>query len=230
LYRIGLLIPSSNTVMEPNFYEMAPNGVTVHSARMRLIDFNQRDLLGMLDDVGRETELLASAGVDAIVYGCSTCSLVGGVNWETVLVQQIEFETGISVFTVNQAVVEALRRLEGGRIGVVTPYVYDLNKLEKAYLVAYGLEVVSCKGMELHDPRDISFVKEDAILSLVEQVAGDADILYISCTNLPVIQLIESIEALYGVPVVTSNQAAMWAALENMSHEKVVGYGKLFSL
>jgi len=91
LYRIGLLIPSSNTVMEPNFYEMAPNGVTVHSARMRLIDFNQRDLLGMLDDVGRETELLASAGVDAIVYGCSTCSLVGGVDWEAVLVQQIEF-------------------------------------------------------------------------------------------------------------------------------------------
>jgi maleate isomerase len=216
--------------MEPNFYEMAPKGVTIHSARMRLIDFTQRDLLGMLDDVGRETELLASAGVDNIVYGCSTCSLVGGIDWENVLVQQIEFDTGISVITVNQAVVEALRRLEGGNISVVTPYGYDLNKLEKAYLVAHGLDVISCKGMGLHDPRDICFVKEDAILNLVEQVAENADILYISCTNLPVTHLIESIEALYGVPVVTSNQAAMWAALENISHEKVLGYGKLFTL
>jgi maleate isomerase len=130
--------------MEPDFYKMTPPEVTVHSARMKLIDFNQRDLLDMLGDVGRETKLLASAGVDSIVYGCSTCSLVGGVDWENVLVQQIEFETGISVLTVNQAVVEALRRLGDGPVGVVTPYGYNLNKLEKAYLEAHGLEVAQC--------------------------------------------------------------------------------------
>jgi maleate isomerase len=195
--------------MEPDFYKMVPPGVTVHSARMRLIDFNEKELLGMLDDVGRETEYLASASVDVIVYGCSTCSLMGGIDWEDVLVQQIEFDTGISVLTVNQSVVKAIRRLGGRRISVVTPYGFRLNKLEKAYLEAYGLEVISCKGMGLHDPRDVCFVQEDAVLDLVEQVVEDADVLYISCTNLPVIQLIVRIEALYGIPVVTANQAAL---------------------
>jgi maleate isomerase len=196
---------------------------------MRLIDFNEKELLGMLDDVGRETEYLASAGVDVIVYGCSTCSLMGGIDWEHVLVQQIEFDTGISVLTVNQSVVKAIRRLGGGRISVVTPYGYRLNKLERSYLEAHGLEVMSCKGMGLHDPRDVCFVKEASVLTLVEEAVGGADILYISCTNLPVIQLIERIESLYGVPVVTANQAAMWAALEDKKHGRVEGYGRLFS-
>ncbi|MFH0850477.1 MAG: maleate cis-trans isomerase, partial [Candidatus Bathyarchaeota archaeon] len=119
---MGLLVPSSNVAMEPDFYRMAPREVSIHSARMMLTEFTQEALMKTLGDAQREAELLASANVDVIVYGCSTCALMGGVDWEQILVDQIEFNTGVRVVTVNQAMIEAIRALGGGRVGVVTPY------------------------------------------------------------------------------------------------------------
>ena len=182
----------------------------------------------MVDDVSRETELLANADVDVIIYGCSTCSLVGGLDWERVLVQQIEFESRIRVETVNQAVVKAFNYLGGGGIGVVTPYDDSLNRLEREYLESHGLNVVSCTGMGLHNPIDICNASEKEILNLASIAAEYADIIYLSCTNLPAVNLIERIESEYDVPVVTSNQAALWSALDGQDLEDVVGYGRLF--
>ena len=207
---------------------MAPKGVSIHSARMQLKDFTQKALLRMVDDVSRETELLSNANVDVIIYGCSTCSLVGGVDWENVLAQQIEFNSGKRVVTVNRAVVKAINRLGDGGVGVVTPYDHALNSLERDYLESIGLDVVSCIGMGLHNPEDIGNASEKEILSAVRIAIEYADILYLSCTNLPAVQLIEKIESEYTVPVVTGNQAALWSALEDQDLDRVVGYGRLF--
>lgn len=228
LYRIGLLVPSSNTTMEPDLYRMAPEGVSIHSARMRLLEFTSQALFKMADDAQREAELLASAGVDVIVFGCSTCSLIGGVDFEEFLIDQIRFNTGTRVFTANRAVVEALRSLGGGAIGVVTPYVERLNRLERKYLEAHGLRVSSMEGLGLRDVLEIGRTEEDAVLQLVERVAEGADIVYIGCTNLPVIRIIEEVEAEWGIPVVTSNQASLWMALQGSKMKGVEGYGKLF--
>ena len=207
---------------------MAPKGVSIHSARMQLKDFTQKALLRMVDDVSRETELLSNANVDVIIYGCSTCSLVGGVDWENVLAQQIEFNSGKRVVTVNRAVVKAINRLGDGGVGVVTPYDHALNSLERDYLESHGLDVVSCIGMGLLNPEDIGHASEKEILSAVRIAIEYADILYLSCTNLPAVQLIEKIESKYTVPVVTGNQAALWSALEDQDLDRVVGYGRLF--
>ena len=80
--RIGLLVPSSNTTMEPDFYAMAPGGVTVHTTRMRLSKVTPEALIQMAEDTERAAGLLADAGVEIIVYGCTTGSLVGGAEWE----------------------------------------------------------------------------------------------------------------------------------------------------
>ena len=218
-------MPSSNTIIEPDFYTTAPKGVTIHSARMKLLDFNPQALLNMINDVSREASYLASAEVNIMIYGCSTCSLLGGIDWEKVLVNQIMFETGIKVVTINQAVVEAIRRLRGRKIGVVTPYDENLNCLERDYLKANGITVSSCKGLGLHNPLDIAKVETDEILKIVDEVTPGCDTLYIGCTNLPVIHLIEGIESEFGLPVVTSNQAAIWYALRGF---KITGYGQLF--
>lgn len=214
--------------MEPELYQMAPKGVSIHSARMQLKDFTQKDLLRMVDDVSRETALLSNAKVDIIIYGCSTCSLVGGVDWEKVLAQQIEFDSGKRVVTVNRAVLKAINRLGDGGVGVVTPYDPALNILEREYLESHGLDVVSCIGMGLHNPEDISNATEKEILAAVKIAVEYADILYLSCTNLPAVQLIDKIESEYDVPVVTGNQAAFWSAIDDHDLDRVVGYGRLF--
>jgi maleate isomerase len=230
MYRIGLLVPSSNVAMEPDFYRMAPREVSIHSARMMLTEFTQEALMKTLGDAQREAELLASANVDVLVYGCSTCALVGGLDWEQVLVDQITFNTGVRLVTVNRAMIDALRALGGGRVGVVTPYTEKLNRLKRRYLEAHGLTVSGIKGLGLSDAFKIGAVKEEAIIPLVEQVAEGADILLISCTSISVINLIERIESQTGLPVVTSNQAGFWAALRESGIKAVDGYGSLMRL
>jgi maleate isomerase len=180
----------------------------------------------MINDVGREADLLASAGVDIIVYGCSSCSLIGGLDWEKILIEQMDFETGIRSITVNQAVVEAINSIGGGKVGVITPYDEKLCRLEKEYLESWGLGVTQSIGMGLHDPFEIANVGRDEVMGLVEEASVGCDVLYISCTNLPVIHLIDEIEASYGLPVITSNQAALWYALGD---REIAGYGQLFN-
>jgi maleate isomerase len=225
--RIGLLVPSSNTTMEPDFYAMAPMGVTVHTARMRLSQVTPEALIRMAEDTEGGAGLLADAGVDIIVYGCTTGSLVGGVEWEEGLVGRIEEETGIPAVSTSSAVVEALRTLGAKRIGVATPYSEELNGLEKSFLEDLGFQVTGIRGLSLLDNLDIGRVGRGTLETITRGVADDADAVFISCTNLPVVGLIEEFEKEFNRPVVTSNQASMWAALRGSVSPGVNGFGEL---
>jgi maleate isomerase len=226
-FRIGLLVPSSNTTMEPDFYSMVPNDISVHTARMRLVEVNPDGLLKMAEDAERGASLLSSAGVNVIVYGCTTGSLVGGVDWERDLTLRISDKTGIRTISTGGAVVEALCVLGGKRIGVVTPYSDVLNSREAGFLTAKGLEVSEIKGLGLINNLEIGRVSSHVIEGLVKDVESDADVIFISCTNLPVIKIIEKLEKELNKPVVTSNQASLWAALLDSNITSIPGYGAL---
>ncbi len=225
--RIGLLVPSSNTTMEPDFYGMAPEGVSVHTARMRLDEVTPDGLIRMADDAEKGTALLATAGVDVIVYGCTTGSLVGGVEWEESLVIGIHENTGVRAVSTSGAVVEALRALSARRVGVATPYTDVLNRLETEFLEDHGFHVTAIEGLRLVNNLEIGRVERGVIEGLVEAVAGEADTIFVSCTNLPAIGLIDGLERRHGRPVVTSNQASIWAALRDSGVKEITGYGEL---
>ncbi len=225
--RIGLLVPSSNTTMEPDFYGMAPEGVSVHTARMRLDEVTPDGLIRMADDAERGAALLATAGVDIIVYGCTTGSLVGGVEWEESLVMGIHENTGVRAVSTSGAVVEALRALSARRVGVATPYTDVLNRLETEFLEDHGFQVAAIEGLGLVNNLEIGRVERGVIEGLVEAVAGEADTIFVSCTNLPALNLIDGLERRHGRPVVTSNQASLWAALRDSIVKEITGYGEL---
>ena len=225
--RIGLLVPSSNTTMEPDFYGMAPEGVSVHTARMRLDEVTPDGLIRMADDAEKGAALLATAGVDVIVYGCTTGSLVGGVEWEESLVRSIHENTGVRAVSTSGAVVEALRALSARRVGVATPYTDVLNRLETEFLEDHGFQVAAIEGLRLVNNLEIGRVERGVIEGLVEAVAGEADTIFVSCTNLPAIDLIDGLERRHGRPVVTSNQASLWAALRDSGVKEITGYGEL---
>ena len=225
--RIGLLVPSSNTTMEPDFHSMAPEGVSVHTARMRLDEVTPDGLIRMADDAERGAALLATAGVDVIVYGCTTGSLVGGVKWEESLVRNIHENTGVRATSTSGAVVLALRSLSARRVGVATPYTDVLNRLETQFLEDHGFQVAAIEGLGLVDNLEIGRVERDVIEGLIEAVASEADTIFISCTNLPALDLIDGLERRHGRPVVTSNQASLWAALRDSGVKGIPGYGEL---
>ena len=225
--RLGLLVPSSNTTIEPDFHRMVPEGVSVHTARMRLDEVTPDGLIRMADDAERGAALLATAGVDVIVYGCTTGSLVGGVKWEESLVRSIHENTGVRAMSTSGAVVLALRSLNARRVGVATPYTDVLNRLETQFLEDHGFQVAAIEGLGLVDNLEIGSVERDVIEGLVEAVASEADTIFISCTNLPALDLIDVFERRHGKPVVTSNQASLWAALRDSGVKGILGYGEL---
>jgi len=225
--RIGLLVPSSNTTMEPEFHGMAPEGVSVHTARMRLEEVTAGGLVEMAEDAGRAAGLLATAEVDVIVYGCTTGSLVGGVEWEENLVQRIEDGTGVPTLSTSGAVVDAINALNVKRVAVATPYTDDLNRLEVAFLKSHGIEVTDIRGLGLVMNVDIGRIDGAVVRELVRAVADGADGVFISCTNLPTVDLIAPLEAELRQPVVTSNQASLWAALRGSGITGIEGYGEL---
>jgi maleate isomerase len=225
--RTGLLLPSSNTTMEPELYRMAPMDVTIHTARMMLGSVTPEGLEAMARDAIKAAKMLETAEVDLLLYGCTSGSLIKGLKWEAELVTELSDATGIPTVSTGRAVVEAMKELGLERVGVATPYIDEINDLEKEFLEGHGFEVARIVGLGITENPKIAKVNPERVMDLARSVSSGADGVFISCTNLPTIGVIEIIEADLGIPVVTSNQASMWAALKGLRLGGVEGYGTL---
>ena len=228
--RIGLLLPSSNTTMEPELYRMAPTNVTIHTARMMLKQVTAEGLEQMADDAAEASAMLGTAKVDILIYGCTSGSLIKGKEWEAKLISDLSKATGIPTNSTGGAVVEALRALDIKHVGLATPYIDEINWLEKKFLEEYRIEVTAMKGLGIVDNNRISMIDANRVRALAKEVSYDVEGVFISCTNLPVVELIEDLEIELNVPVVTSNQASIWSALRTLSMKGKKGYGNLMNL
>jgi len=215
--------------MEPEFYKMAPEGVSIHTTRIGLKEVRADALREMTEDAAEAAQLLSTAGVNLIVYGCTTGSLLGGVEWERKLMEKVQENGGAPSFSTASAVVEALRELEATKLVVATPYIEELNTLEKNFLEAHGFEVLQMRGLGLVRNLDIGKEAPSTAYRLAREVfRKEADAVFISCTNLRTIEVIKALEADLGRPVMTSNQASMWKALRTGGvRERIFGYGSL---
>lgn len=226
--RIGLLLPSSNTTMEPDFYQMAPPGVTVHTARMLLRDVTPDALEEMAGEAARAARLLKTADVDILAYGCTSGSLIRGVDWEKSLKSRLEETAGVPAVTTAGAVVDGLFTLGAERVSVFTPYTDVVNMHERLFLEAHGFMVDTIRGLGFTDNQRIGRVSREQLESFIVP-APVSDAVFVSCTNLPVVHLIEALEEKHRLPFVTSNQATMWAALRGLDQSNIDGYGALLS-
>ena len=227
--RIGLIVPSSNTTMESEFFMMAPEGVSIHTARMLLREARAEALREMSKDAERGASLLSTAAVDVILYGCTTGSLLGGSEWEKELMERVQRSGEALSFSTATAVVDALKELGAEKIVVATPYIEELNALEKHFLESHGFKVLEMRGLGLLRNLDIGREPPSTAYRLAREVfRPEADAIFISCTNLRTIEVIEALEADFARPVVTSNQASMWKVLRvGGVGERVFGYGRL---
>ena len=221
-------MPSSNTTMEPDLYQMAPPTVTVHTARMLLRDVTPDALEEMAGEATRAARLLKTADVDILAYGCTSGSLIRGVEWEKSLKRRLEETAGVPVVTTAGAVVEGLRALGAERVSVFTPYTDAVNMHEKSFLEAHGYMVDTMRGLGLTDNQRIGRVSMMQLESFLVPAPG-SDAVFVSCTNLPVLHIIEKLEERHRLPFVTSTQATMWAALRGLHSSNLDGYGSLLS-
>lgn len=210
--RVGLLVPASNSVMEVDFYRNLPPTCTLHVARMHLSGVTVAGEEAMLDVfLPQAVEDLASLCPQAVVFGCTSAGALRGNEYEKKLCLDLQRRTGAQVVSVNAAVRACLRGLGVTRIGVVTPYLDELNARIRASLEGDGFQVPCIGGLGLADNMAIAAVEPEAIASFaVDRLSGQAvDAVFISCTNFRAAQAAAKVRARLGVPVITSNLAAL---------------------
>ena len=229
--RLGLIVPSSNTTNEPEFERHLPEGVSLHTARMFLEDTNAEHLEEMAAEAERSAELLATADVDVVAYGCTTGSLVKGPGYDEEIESRLSEVAGVPAVATATAIKRAFDALDIERLAITTPYVQDLNEREEDFLTAAGYEVTDMTGLGIEPNTGIGEQRQEtAYREAYGLDASGADGVFISCTNYRTFEIIENLEADLGKPIVTSNQATLWNALREMGVDySEVELGQLFS-
>lgn len=213
--RLGLIVPSSNTNNEPEFYRTLPEGVSLHTARMRLEDAAADSLTEMADEVERCVELLSTADVDVIAYGCTTGSLVKGPGYDEEIEARIHERAGVPGVATAAAIKRAFDALGLESLAITTPYIEDLNRREEEFLDAADYDVHGVAGLGIRPNLKIGEQRPETAYREARTLDHDgADGVFISCTNYRTFEVIESLESDLGKPVVTSNQATLWNALD----------------
>jgi len=227
--RLGLIIPSSNTTMEPEFHRMLPRTFTVHVARLALKEVSVNALAKMQEKLEEEASKLADAEVDVIGYGCTSGSLLKGLGYDKQIEDRIQAVAGIPTVATAGAVVDALKTLNVTRIAVATPYIEEINKLEERFLSLSKFRVVNLKGLGIKANTKIGKLKSQKTYELVTGLEySEAEGIFISCTNLATIDIIEKLEKTTGKIVVSSNTATLWSMLKKCgAHVSIRGFGKL---
>lgn len=214
-YRVGLLIPSSNSVMEVDFYRNLPHDTTVHTGRMYMVDTTVAGENRMLDEFTMPAaETVATAMPHITVFGCTSAGALRGDEYDRDLCARIGEVTGSVPVSVIASVNRALAATHAKRISVVTPYVDELNQRIQASLEATGLEVAEMHGMGISHNFDIASVTPEEIVEFIQQKVGarpKGEALFISCTNYNAMSALSLLKITYDLPIVTSNQAALQA-------------------
>ncbi len=217
--RIGLIVPSSNTVAEVDFYRGVPPSVTVHTARMHLVETTVAGERAMLETyLPQAVTDVASARPDVVAFACTSAGALLGADGEVRLIAQLRERCRCPVVSTNDAVGTCIERRSASRVAVITPYIEELNERIRSGLERRGLEVVKVAGMGLTENFAIARVLPEEILAFtVQSLDGERfDLIFVSCTNLRGMEARPALEASLQVPVVTSNQATLEMTLEEL--------------
>ena len=233
--RIGLIYPFAGWVMEPEFYRMAPPGVTTLTARVTLTAATMDGLADMArsPDIERVTEGLATAPVQVICFGGTSASFLHGPDWDRSLRDRMATAAhGIPVTTTSHASVRALRAFDVQRIVFVGPYLDEVTEQGRRFFESSGFKVLNAVGLGLDHDRTISRVPPEEVYHLARRSDHpEAEAIFISCTAFKTIGVIAALEQDLGKPIITANQASFWDCLRTAGlGDPITGYGRLFGM
>jgi len=235
--KFGVLAPSTNTIVEPDFYRMSVPGVTCHFSRIHIRDQNldsdaafEALLKQVREEIHYAVERVMTAEPDYMVMGMSSEPFWGGVEGNRQFIKQIEALTnGMGVATGAEACERALQLFGAKRLGVVTPYQPVGDKNVVRFFNEIGFDVVNIKGLRCPTAVSIAHVQEAVLRNaLIEVNSHDVDVLVQAGTNLSLVRLADEAERWLEKPVIAINAAIWWMALrENGIEDKLYGAGRL---
>jgi maleate isomerase len=235
-YRIGQIVPSSNTTMETEIPAMlrareavAPERFTFHSSRMRMKHVTKEELAKMDGDSGRCALELSDARVDVLGYACLVAIMSMGRGYHRSSEQRLHALTvenghAAPVVTSAGALIDGLRVLGARRIAVLTPYMKPLTALVVDYIEHEGIEVVDAVSLEIPDNLQVGARDPRAPIELSKKLnTANCDAVVISaCVQMPSLASIQPVQDRIGVPVVSAAACTVYGMLRSLGLDPVV--------
>jgi maleate isomerase len=230
--RLGLILLATDLTTEGDFARLVPaDAAAIHATRVTYANpTTPENLRRMAPRLEAAAELLVpGATLDAICFSCTAASVVIGDGVVREAVHRVRPE--VPVITPIGAARAALRALGARRIALLTPYVVETTRPMAAHLVAEGFDVVRSSCLGLEDDREMARLEGASLIDAATRADDpDAEALFVSCTALPALAVVAEIEARLGKPVVTSNQASIWAMRRLAGlNAPVAGFGRLMA-
>ncbi|WP_309681749.1 aspartate/glutamate racemase family protein [Polaromonas sp.] len=233
--RIGVLTPSSNTALEPLTSAMVSSlpGVTAHFSRFSVTEISMRDQsLKQFDDskILEAARLLADAHVDVICWSGTSASWLG-FEKDRQLCARITEVTGIPATTSVLALNEILAAQGARTLGLVSPYVEDVQQKIIANYRGIGIDCVAEQHLGITVNFAFGEVEPDTLRGMLREAAKQRpQAMTVMCTNLHAAQLVQELEAELGIPIYDSVATVVWKALKTvgMAPSELKGWGRLF--
>ena len=231
--RVGLIALASDFMIEKDFINVIKN---------RKIDFfvnriecynplTKENLIKMANKVTEVAkDILPDQDLDCVVYGCTSGTIAAG---HDSIEKKVKFAKPMAeVSTPSTAAIKALKKLNVNKVSIFTPYSKKLNDDVLDYFKSEGFEVTSNSYFDIQDDYDIGKVDQDYLYDVLSKIdLNGADALFVSCTALPVLEIIDKLEKKLNTTVLSSNQALIWDTLVKIKkNNSVEGFGKLFQV
>ena len=228
--RIGLVALSTDFSIERDFNSIFLN-LPIDLFVNRLPFYNpltDKNLVKMTEKLTEVTEnILPNQTLDAVAYGCTSGTIVAGVDQIINKIQSAK--PNCKVITPITSAVNALKHLNLKKISVFTPYPQAINEKVINYFKNEGFDIQSFASFNLESDLDIGKIDPQYLLEVLTKIdTSDAEALFISCTALPVFEIIQELENKIKKIVLSSNQALIWDSIRSVGcNSSIEGYGKL---
>jgi maleate isomerase len=211
-FRVGLLVPSSNTIMEVDLYRSLAAPITIHPARMYLEETTPEGERRMLsEEVPRAASLLKTLHPHLVVFGCTSAGALSGPNFPQEINSQIGTIVGCPVLDILTSVAEELKRIQAKKLAVLTPYSAEINQSIRISLEGMGFQVLSIEGMGITVNFELATPGPEEIVTfaLKSPIAANAEAVFLSCTNFRALEAMPLLQRHFRMPIITSNQATI---------------------
>ena len=228
--RIGLLVPAVNNTMERELWSLVPQGVTVSTARIVCEREGTADTLRDMEFEGKAAcERVITAEPNVVLFGCTSASFYQGAAWNAQYQKDLTALAGVPAVTTSGAMTEALQRNNVRKVDVVTPYVETTNERLRRYLESEGIEVNNLGTFDMLDMFDHARIQpSDVYQKVKETVTDEADAVFVACTQVRALEMVDLLEKDLGKPVFSANQASFWKVFDILGIDPALdGHGDL---
>ncbi|WP_075256529.1 maleate cis-trans isomerase family protein [Herbaspirillum camelliae] len=243
-YRIGQIVPSSNTTMETEIPAILrarelilPERFTFHSSRMRMKHVTKEELAAMDGDSDRCALELSDARVDVLGYACLVAIMSMGRGYHRLSEQRLHQRTvdnggPAPVVTSAGALVDGLHAIGAKKVSILTPYMKPLTQLVIDYIENEGIEVVDSISLEIPDNLEVGRQDPRAPIEITKRLhtKGIDAVVASACVQMPSLASVQAIEDRVGLPVLSSSVATTYMMLKRLELQTAVpGFGALLS-